>query len=456
MEVGSRPLPRRRDTRSDELYLQPPRRREAPRADAQQRSEDELYDKGLEAALRLQELSSEIDGLLGKLDQTSRAHRACARPSCRAAGASRACARCEAVYYCSKDCAKRHWREHKRECQRLKAAEAEESRDKAKTEAAIKRGLDKLAEPATGTCAYCGECDNEPLKRPIANWSSPGDARCLVRTGCACAGVAHVECALKAAKDAETVSSDNSKNITCWHSCAVCAVRFEGYLGLRLASAFWRRNGDDDYYIALNNVASFLQDCGELKEATRLYERAAKARADRLGPTHALAFCAAINLAETLCLSDSFEDAVAVLQDSAPAIEAWLADHPDTKGVVPPRERNVRQRVVKARLVESDARRSLSDLARATSIAVDTLATSRAWLGEDDVMTLRARRCLARAYEADPSRLAQARACCESALADARRVLGPRHPQTAALDDDYKRIAALFGDDASSTQRDAD
>ena len=52
------------------------------------------------------------------------APRVCANPDCGATGGLRRCAGCATVRYCSKECARAHWRARKAECRRLQAEQA--------------------------------------------------------------------------------------------------------------------------------------------------------------------------------------------------------------------------------------------------------------------------------------------------------------------------------------------
>lgn len=52
---------------------------------------------------------------------TGPVHRMCAAPGCGATSGLRRCSGCRAVRYCSVECSRVHWREHKAECRRVQA-----------------------------------------------------------------------------------------------------------------------------------------------------------------------------------------------------------------------------------------------------------------------------------------------------------------------------------------------
>ena len=53
------------------------------------------------------------------------APRVCANPGCGAKRGLRRCGGCHTVRYCSEACSRTHWREHKAECRRVQAEQAQ-------------------------------------------------------------------------------------------------------------------------------------------------------------------------------------------------------------------------------------------------------------------------------------------------------------------------------------------
>ena len=175
------------------------------------------------------------------------------------------CGKCNAVFYCSRECQTQNWRLHKRVCSPDPLL-----RPFLRVEMAVERALakePKLRAPKDACCYICLE----------------GDGESKLMRGCACrgdsAGFVHVECLVELGMRKEA-TGDGDAILQALLQCLNCKQPFAGALGIEIQRRFWRRHRSSPNlnlrYHSAGPLAIQLRKNGESDAAQHLYDEATK------------------------------------------------------------------------------------------------------------------------------------------------------------------------------------
>ena len=284
------------------------------------------------------------------------------------------CGRCKCVYYCSRRCQKRDWKE----------------------------GGHKLVCEEAPSCTICLD---------------GGDAPLPVQRGCACrgdAGLAHVACQARAAAHKGAGGWNDA-----WAACPTCGQRYTGGMRLGLAHEAMRRlekraPEDGDHLTARRNLGEALQDAGDLAASEALLRDVLAIRRRVGGRTNPSTRATARILADVLALQGHHAEAVALYREVLAATPAKEQESESTLAN-------------KANLAATLS--EMGDQAEAEALLRGVQATQERLHGPDDARTLQTASMLGGVLE-DQGKYAEAEAVFRPTLAALGRVLGPEHPQT--------------------------
>ena len=211
------------------------------------------------------------------------------------AAAKNRCGRCKRVYYCSRRCQKKHWKEggHREACE----------------------------EPPC--CTICLDGGEVPLP---------------IQCGCGCrgdAGLAHVACLAQVAVSKERVQLEYGGH-SLWQGCSTCGQVYSGALQLGLARAWMRRVGsgpqwDCERREAGQNLGKALMHAKEYSEAEPVLQAILVERREVYGDENPNTWETMQTLADVLNLLGQHTNAEALYRQAAAAQERTLGtDHEDT------------------------------------------------------------------------------------------------------------------------------
>jgi hypothetical protein len=136
----------------------------------------------------------------------------------------------------------------------------------------------------------------------------------LIQLGCACRGLAHVECLAEAAENA----GEHSKM---WWRCEVCKQQFTGLMQLGLAVMYFARvegvlrEQDSEWQYAAECLARAHHMHGEDAKAEKLYRLVIAIKGMTLGPEHSSTLLTGTNLARCLFAAGKYAEAETMYVD---------------------------------------------------------------------------------------------------------------------------------------------
>jgi tetratricopeptide (TPR) repeat protein len=362
-------------------------------------------------------------GPKGSGDDAVRCASGCGKPG------TRRCNGCKAVFYCSVECQRIHWKKngHKAACKktqaRIAAAMASAAAGGARTHAG------GSSAKGASVCTICLDVGDPP---PI-------------QSGCGCrgdAGLAHVGCRAEAAAHKFRGSYDLSG----WQECNTCGQTFSGPMGLGLAETCWSKAQVLDEEHDERQVAGLLL-ASRLYELGRYAEVEAKCRELRAvlhrmsNPCPATVMGSGQLLGDALSSQDKFVEAEVVFREVlSKRSEHRGAEHEDTLKTLT----------------------SLGNLLYRQQKFDDALATYQDVLkvqqrvGADHVHTMISKMSIANTLAAQ-SKFQEAEVLLRELLGVQQRLLGAGHPHT--LQSRYTLCVALYQQrkcsDAAATCREA-
>jgi hypothetical protein len=365
---------------------------------------------------------------------------------CGKAGTKR-CNGCKAVFYCSVECQRIHWKEngHKAACKKTQASVAAAMASAAGGGPTHTGG--SAAEGAS-VCIICRDVGDPP---PI-------------QSGCACrgdAGLAHVGCRVEAAVHE---SRSHMYDFSGWQECRTCGQAFTGQMGMGLAEGWWGtvqalHKEDEERQIAGLHLASSLVHDGRYAESEVKCRELRAVQQRMSGPASDLAMDVAQILAHALGCQNKHTEAEEIIREVlAKQRELLGAEHPDTLetlmslGRILSRQgklddglatfqklRTVQERVLGAEHVNTMTTTmniaatlgSQSKCQEAEVLLRELIGVQQRVLGAEHPATLTTQFNLCAALY-DQHKCGEAEVRCRELLAVRRRVLGAEHPDTIA------------------------
>lgn len=276
-----------------------------------------------------------------KSKKVAKVERVCANTGC-GQKPQRCCSRCRAVFYCSPECQRKHWKEggHRKYCVApAKAAAAAAAAREAATATRLPGWLrgqptagpvpnerpNAAAAAAKESAADAAACAGPELECFICldedadSWGYP-----VLHSGCACredAGFAHPGCIVMNA-DARGKAEDESdveiaralqRQGESRQDCSTCKQAFTGRMQLGIATIAWTQVEDDPRHrhgssLRLN-LAIALRESGRCREAIAMLREVLAARQHGLGPEHPATLMVVGQLTQTLTFAGGDEEA---------------------------------------------------------------------------------------------------------------------------------------------------
>jgi hypothetical protein len=374
-------------------------------------------------------------------DDAVRCATGCGKPG------TKRCNGCKAVFYCSVECQRIHWKQngHKEACKKTQARVVA-----AMASAAGGAPTQRGRGPTKGAsvCTICLDVGDPP---PI-------------QSGCACrgdAGLAHIGCRAEAAAH-KVRSSGETRG---WQNCVTCGLSFTGQMGLGLAEVWWsavkgfdeknderqsagnilaqafdrqgrhaeceemcrelravqRRKPGSDSSTAMNTahmLGNALYAQGKYVEAELVYREVLSKRREHLGGEHPNTLALLVSLGNVLLAQGKLDDALAAYRNVRTVQERVLgAEHLNTLTTT----RNI------AMTLQHQSKHQEAEV-----LFRDVIGVQQRVLGPEHPDTLITRRSLC-AVLYNQKKFGEAEARCREVLAASRRVHGPDHPQTVAI-----------------------
>jgi hypothetical protein len=373
----------------------------------------------------------------GGADDAVRCATGCGKPG------TKRCNGCKAVFYCSVECQRIHWKKngHKAACKKTQARVAA-----AMTSAAGGAPTHTDGGPATGAsvCTICLDVGDPP---PI-------------QSGCACrgdAGLAHIGCRVEAA-----AYKARSADISGWQACMTCGQEFTGQMLLRLAEAWWSAvkgfdEEDDVRQMAGNVLAQALARQGRYAECEERCRELRAVQRRMSGSDSFTAMKTAHLLGNVLSSQKKFVDAEVVYREVLAKRRKQLGgEHPNTLATLMSlgnvfaaqgklddalaaykNVRTVQERVLGAEHLDTlittmniaGTLLNQSKYQEAEVLFREVIGVHQRVLGPDHPDTLESRHALCVALY-NQKKDGEAETRCREVLAASRRVLGAEHPKT--------------------------
>jgi hypothetical protein len=376
----------------------------------------------------------------GRGDDAVRCATGCGEPG------TKRCNGCKAVFYCSVECQRIHWKQngHKAACKKTQARVAAAM---ASAAGGAPTHTDGNAAKDASVCIICLDVGDPP---PI-------------QSGCGCrgdAGLAHVGCRAEAAVHRIRFEDDPGG----YTVCVTCDQLFTGHMGMELAEArCWAvRNFDEDdekRQVAGTSRASALANMGRYAESEAKCRELRAVQQRMPGPDSEVAMNTAHMLGNALCGQGKHTEAEVVFREVLPKMRRQLgAEDPDTLSALASLGsvfweqdklddalatyqdvRTIQQRVLGAEHLSTmtTTMNIASTLGRqakfqeAEVLSRELLGVQQRVLGSEHPDTLQTNYNLCvKLYE--QHKYGEAEARCWEVLPVQRRVLGAEHPHTMA------------------------
>ena len=203
------------------------------------------------------------------------------------------CSVCKAVAYCSKECQKADWKNHKPVCRSINSTGDQQK--------SVARRIAAHAIPKTAECVICLEHDSK-----------------LILLGCACrgdSGYGHLACRIKAAK------TKGVRDYRAWDTCPTCKQEYTGAMRMGLARSLVAETGslrrDDDARLnAYHNLANTLKVSGQCGEAVRILREILAITKTKYGAKDRRTLCTAMSLANVHNQSGQLEEAIVIYREN--------------------------------------------------------------------------------------------------------------------------------------------
>jgi hypothetical protein len=249
----------------------------------------------------------------GRGDDAVRCATGCGKPG------TKRCNGCNAVFYCSVECQRIHWKKngHKAACKKTQARVAA-AMASAAGGAPTQRG--RGAATGASVCIICLDAGDPP---PI-------------QSGCACrgdAGLAHVGCRAEAAEH-----KSKSGDVVGWQACVTCGKNFTLQMRMGLAEAWYGGvqdfdEEDEDRQLAGTNLAAALRLMGRYAESEAKCRELRSVQRRMSGPDTTVAMQTAQVLGNALSDQSKYTEAEVVYREVLSKTRKILgAEHPDTLG----------------------------------------------------------------------------------------------------------------------------